>query len=308
MRSDIASSILYLKNKVHKWRNISFFLAIFAILLSFKTIFFSQHNEVNSLSNYIAEIEINEVIFNDNHRNKILKKIASQDNAKAVIVTINSPGGGIVGSEILFKDLLLIAQKKPLVVLMESIATSGAYMASIASDYIVAHNGTLTGSIGVLMQAPNISELAKKIGVTVKNYKSSPIKGYPSIAEDQNQEYDKIIQASIDDSQKFFRQLVIERRGDRLSKDHINQIFDGRIFTGRQALKAGLIDKIGFKEDAIAYLIAKDPTLKDLPLRTISVIEEDKKFINKFINMVPLLKDIQLNNISQEYGIMAISK
>lgn len=307
MKSDIASTIIYLKNKIHKWRNISFLLGFFAIFVTFKSFFFTDN--VNTIGDYIAEIEIDNVIFSDSHRSKILNKLATQDNVKAVLININSPGGGIVGSEILFKDLLLISQKKPLVVLMGSIAASGAYMASLASDYVIAHNGTLTGSIGVLMQAPNVSELAKKVGVTIKNYKSSPIKGYPSITEEQNSEYDKIIQSSIDDSQKFFSQLVLERRGSKINKDYINSIFDGRVFTGRQAFKAGLVDKIGFREDAIIYIHSKDPSTKNLPIKKVSIVEEEEKLINKFINMVPLLRDINSSsNLSGKYGIMAISK
>lgn len=305
MKSDITASIIYLKNKVHKWRNIALFAIFFAVILSFRPFFLES--KVESITDYIAEIEIQSAIFNDSHRSKILRKLALQNNVKAVLVKINSPGGGIVGSEILYKDLLTISQKKPMVVLMESIATSGAYMAALASDYIVAHNGTLTGSIGVMMQTPNANELAKKIGVSLKSFKSSPVKGYPSITDIENPNYDAIIQSSIDDSHDFFSNLVIKRRGNKLNKNNMSQIFDGRVFTGRQSFKMGLVDKIGFKEDAIAYLLSKNPDLKKLPLKKVSIIEEEKDILGKFINMLPFIKNLEsVSQSSRAHGIAAI--
>lgn len=295
MRTDIASSIIYLKNKVHKWRNISFFFIIFSLVITLKFLFGNSSNNINvdTISPYIAEIKINNPIFEDAHRSKILTKIESQDNIKAVILNVSSPGGGIVGSEILYNDLRKIANKKPLIILMGSIAASGAYMASLASDYIIAHNGTLTGSIGVMMQAPNINELSKKIGFEVKNYKSSSVKGYPSLTEEFILQNDAIIQDSIDDSHKFFTELVIKRRSNKIKEKHHKIIFDGRVFNGRQALKYGLIDKIGFREDAINYLISLDKKFQDLPIKEVTISKKEQKLLKKFTNLLPFF-DINL--------------
>ena len=309
MRTDIASSIIYLKNKVHKWRNISFFFIIFSLVITLKFLFGNSSNNINvdTISPYIAEIKINNPIFEDAHRSKILTKIESQDNIKAVIVNISSPGGGIVGSEILYNDLRKIANKKPLIILMGSIAASGAYMASLASDYIIAHNGTLTGSIGVMMQAPNINELSKKIGFEVKNYKSSSVKGYPSLTEEFTLQNDAIIQDSIDDSHKFFTELVIKRRSNKIKEKHHKIIFDGRVFNGRQALKYGLIDKIGFREDAINYLISLDKKFQDLPIKEVTISKKEQKLLKKFTNLLPFF-DINFSSASfSNSQIMVIS-
>lgn len=309
MRTDIASSIIYLKNKVHKWRNISFFFIIFSLVITLKFLFGNSSNNINvdTISPYIAEIKINNPIFEDAHRSKILTKIESQDNIKAVILNIRSPGGGIVGSEILYNDLRKIANKKPLIILMGSIAASGAYMASLASDYIIAHNGTLTGSIGVMMQAPNINELSKKIGFEVKNYKSSSVKGYPSLTEEFILQNDAIIQDSIDDSHKFFTELVIKRRSNKIKEKHHKIIFDGRVFNGRQALKYGLIDKIGFREDAINYLISLDKKFQDLPIKEVTISKKEQKLLKKFTNLLPFF-DINFSSASfSNSQIMVIS-
>ncbi|MAZ80272.1 MAG: signal peptide peptidase SppA [Rickettsiales bacterium] len=309
MRTDIASSIIYLKNKVHKWRNISFFFIIFSLVITLKFLFGNSSNNINvdTISPYIAEIKINNPIFEDAHRSKILTKIESQDNIKAVILNVSSPGGGIVGSEILYNDLRKIANKKPLIILMGSIAASGAYMASLASDYIIAHNGTLTGSIGVMMQAPNINELSKKIGFEVKNYKSSSVKGYPSLTEEFILQNDAIIQDSIDDSHKFFTELVIKRRLNKIKEKHHKIIFDGRVFNGRQALKYGLIDKIGFREDAINYLISLDKKFQDLPIKEVTINKKEQKLLKKFTNLLPFF-DINFSSASfSNSQIMAIS-
>ena len=309
MRTDIASSIIYLKNKVHKWRNISFFFIIFSLVITLKFLFGNSSNNINvdTISPYIAEIKINNPIFEDAHRSKILTKIESQDNIKAVILNVSSPGGGIVGSEILYNDLRKIANKKPLIILMGSIAASGAYMASLASDYIIAHNGTLTGSIGVMMQAPNINELSKKIGFEVKNYKSSSVKGYPSLTEEFILQNDAIIQDSIDDSHKFFTELVIQRRLNKIKEKHHKIIFDGRVFNGRQALKYGLIDKIGFREDAINYLISLDKKFQDLPIKEVTINKKEQKLLKKFTNLLPFF-DINFSSASfSNSQIMAIS-
>ncbi|MFZ9470658.1 MAG: S49 family peptidase, partial [Rickettsiales bacterium] len=142
--SDNIGALIYLRNKVQKWKNIALLLTIFFVTLLIKIIFFSNSNVIES--DYVAQIKINDIIVEDDHRSKILKEVSENNSIKAVIVRVNSPGGTIVGSEILLQELLNIRKTKPLVILMDSVAASGGYMIALASDYIVAHNGTLTGS------------------------------------------------------------------------------------------------------------------------------------------------------------------
>ena len=300
--SDNLGALIYLKNRVHKWKNIAFFFAIFSIALIFK-MFFDVGSDV--IGNSVALVKIENVITEDDHRSKILKEIANDSSILAVIVRLNSPGGTIVGSEILFRDLLKIKTKKPLVILMDSVSASGAYMASLASDYVVAHNGTITGSIGVLMESPDVSVLANKVGVKFNSYKSSPLKGSPSMFEKSTPMVDRVINESIYDSYKFFVELVKERRGEKLNPKFYDIIFDGRVFTGRQALKLGLIDKVGDIEDVERFLFLNKIDVNKIPIQEVEIVEKDNKIIDKFLNILPFYQELKgRNNQSKIMAIM----
>lgn len=279
------AALIHFKEKFHKWKNIAFLLGIFSTILVVKFLFIGDMPS-DIVGDYIANVKIEGVIFEDDHRTEILEKLADEPSVKAVIVNVNSPGGGIVGSEIVFNNLRAIAKNKPIVVVMGSVAASGGYMASIASDYIIAYNGTLTGSIGVLMESPEVTTLANKIGVKFNTYKSSPLKGSPSPFEKSSPAVDAVINESIQDSYKFFADLVKERRGKKLSAKLGGKIFDGRVFTGRQALEAGLVDKIGGKADALEYLAQNKIDVKKLPLKEISLEKQKVKFIDKIFGSI----------------------
>jgi|LauGreSBDMM110SN_4_FD.fasta_scaffold24670_2 protease-4 len=303
--SDNLAALIHLKNKVHKWKNIAILLGIIAFLFGVRLIFGGQFSgEVENVEDYIATIKIEGVITEDKYRSEVLEKVAEEKSVKAVIINIDSPGGGIVGSEILFEELRNIAAHKPIVVTMGSVAASGGYMAAIASDHIIARNGTLTGSIGVLMESQDITELADKVGVKFHSYKSSPLKGSPTPFEKSSPLVDRVINESIQDSYKFFADLVRQRRVDKLSKD-TKAILDGRVFTGRQALKAGLIDEIGGKEQALFYLeSAHKIDVKKLPLKDVEIEKHETKFLDKFFSILPFFGGAKSLNSGGE--IMAI--
>ncbi len=302
--SNNIAALIYLKDKVHKWKNVALMLAVFALFLLLKLFSGIGFDGGVTYEKSIASIKIDQVIFEDDFRSKILKEIANEDSIKAVIVNIDSPGGGIVGSEILFNDLRAIAVKKPMAVLMGSVAASGGYMAAIASDYIVAHNGTLTGSIGVLMEAPNVADLAEKIGVKLHTYKSAPMKGSPSPFEKQNLLVDRVIQTSINDSYRFFTDLVRARRGEKLNSKMLDIAFDGRAFTGRQAFEIGLIDKVGSKEDVMKYFEGLKIDVKNLPIHEIEITQNDEKLLDKFLGILPFFNDRKFASRGEQ--IMAI--
>jgi protease-4 len=304
--SDNLAALIYLKDKLHKWKNITFFIVILFLLLLSQLIFGGHLSGGLADGDYIANIKIDGVIFENDYRSKVLNEVAKEKSIKAVIINIDSPGGSIVGSEILFNDLSAIAKNKPIVVLMNSVAASGGYMAAVASDYIIAHNGTLTGSIGVLMQAAEVTDLAQKVGVKFNTYKSSPLKGSPSPFEKSSFMVDSVIKESISDSYKFFSELVEKRRANKLNKALLKEIFDGRVFTGRQALQAGLIDEIGSKETAIEYLLKK-LNVKDLPVEDVEITEHSEGFMNRFFNIIPFFNDAKSLSDSNS-RIMAIMR
>ena len=158
------------KNKWYKkglWRGI--FISIFLA-----TIFFLIVNFNNFFTNFphIARISINGIIFDNTKLVEIIEELSRNDNVKSVLLKINSPGGTVVGSESLYLSINRLSQKKPVVSLMGEIATSGGYIVALASNHILARQNTLTGSIGVIIEYQNFSELSKNIGISVESIKS----------------------------------------------------------------------------------------------------------------------------------------
>ena len=178
---------------------------------------------------------------------------------------INSPGGTTAGSEQLYDALVRLKAKKPLVVVVEGLAASGGYITAIASDHIVAQQSSLVGSIGVLFQYPNFTELLKTVGVKVEEVKSSPLKAAPNGYEPTSPEARAALDALVDDSYAWFRGLVKERRG--MDDALLEKVADGRLFTGRQAVDLKLIDQLGDEKTAVAWLVAQKGVKKDLPVR-----------------------------------------
>ena len=194
-------------------------------------------------------------------RSLILPKTA---HAKALIVTIDSPGGTTSGSEGLYLALREVARKKPVVAVMGTVAASGGYITAIGADHIIARGNTITGSIGVLMQNTEVSELMKKIGVGIELITSGPLKGKPSPFEPMDAQGRAAIRTLIDDLYQWFVGLVAERRN--LTPERAQELADGRVYSGRLALEAKLIDQIGGMPEARAWLEKEKDISGELPL------------------------------------------
>jgi signal peptide peptidase SppA len=141
-----------------------------------------------------------------------LKKIIDDSHIKALLVNVNSPGGTVVGSEKIYNILRKISEKKPVVIVMGTMAASGGYLISLGGDYIVSHNGTITGSIGVILQTAEVTELAQKLGIKFNNFKSGELKAVPNPTEKLTEEVRVAIMENIEDTYNFFLELVSERR------------------------------------------------------------------------------------------------
>jgi protease-4 len=212
----------------------------------------------------IARITISGLIRNDQERVTALTRLADSQ-AKAVIVHINSPGGTTAGSEELHHSLIALKSKKPTVVVVDGLAASGGYIAAIAADHIVARETSLVGSIGVLFQFPNVGELLSKLGVTMEEVKSSPLKAAPNGFEPTSPEARAAIAALVRDSYDWFRALVKDRR--RLDDAGLDQVADGRVFTGRQGVPLNLVDELGDEETAVAWLAKEKNIDPKTPVR-----------------------------------------
>jgi protease-4 len=216
----------------------------------------------------IARVTIEGLIRASRQRSEALERLA-ESSAKAVIVHINSPGGTVAGSEQLYDSLVKLKGKKPMVVVVDGLAASGGYIAAMASDQIVASQSSIVGSIGVIFQYPNVTELLKTIGVQVETIKSSPLKAAPSGFEPTSPEARAAVESLVKDSYDWFRDLVRDRR--HLDPDLLTKVADGRVFTGRQAMGLKLIDALGDEQAALAWLAKEksiDPKtpVRDYPL------------------------------------------
>ena len=212
----------------------------------------------------IARVNIEGLIRSDQERVEALERL-EKSSVAAVIVHINSPGGTTAGSEQLYDALVRLKAKKPLVVVVEGLAASGGYITAIAADHIIAQQSSLVGSIGVLFQYPNVSELLKTVGVKVEEVKSSPLKAAPNGFEPTSPEARAALDALVKDSYAWFRGLVKERRG--MDDALLEKVADGRVFTGRQAIDLKLVDQLGDEKAAVAWLVAEKKIKSELPVR-----------------------------------------
>ncbi len=214
---------------------------------------------------YIARVTISGLIRGDQDRVRQLDLLGNSALARAVIVHVDSPGGTTAGSEQLFDSLSRLREKKPLVVVVDSMAASGGYITALAADHIVAQQTSLVGSIGVLFQYPNVADLLGKIGVKVESVKSTPLKAAPDGFEPTSPEATAALNAIIQDSYSWFKGLVQSRR--HLTDDQLAAVDDGRVFTGHQGLPLKLIDELGDERTAVAWLAKEKHVDAKLPVR-----------------------------------------
>ncbi len=229
----------------------------------------------------IAIINIKGVIVDSKSTVREIRKYADNPSVKAVIVRIDSPGGGVVASQEIYEELKWLKEKrqKKVVASMGTVAASGGYYVACASDWIVANPGTLTGSIGVIMEFANLEGLFKKIGVEGVVIKSGKHKDIGSPFRSLTKDEKDILQAIIDDVYAQFISAVVE--GRKMKPEAVKELADGRIFTGRQAKELKLVDELGTMQDAI-NITAKLAGIKGEP----GIIEKRMDF-----SILELLKE-----------------
>jgi protease-4 len=202
----------------------------------------------------IAIVEIKGVITQSSGIIEEIDQYQEDEGVKAIILRIDSPGGGVGPAQEIHREVLKVKSKKKVITSMGSVAASGGYYIACASDLIIANPGTITGSIGVIMEFTNIEELFKKIGVKGVVLKSGEHKDIGSPFREMTPEDKKIIQEVIDNVHQQFVQAVA--KGRKMDQAKVMQIADGRILTGEQAKQIGLVDQIGNLQDAIE-IVAK---------------------------------------------------
>ena len=217
---------------------------------------------------YIARIQVQGLIRGNQDRVEALARLG-KSRARAVIVHIDSPGGTTAGSEQLYNALRELQSKKPMVVVVDGLAASGAYIAALSAEHILAQETSLVGSIGVLFQYPNFTDILKTIGIKVEEVKSSPLKAAPNGFEPTSPEARAAIEAVVLDSYAWFKGLVKDRR--KMDDPLLAQVSDGRVFTGRQAVGLKLVDGLGNEKAALDWLEKEKKVPASTPVRDYSL-------------------------------------
>ncbi len=219
----------------------------------------------DKLTPHIARMSIEGMIMGDKDTIDLIKKIGESSQAKALVLTLDSPGGTTTGSEKIYDELRRVSEKKPVVAVVGAVAASGAYIAALAADRIVAQGNSLVGSIGVLFQFPNVHKLLGTVGVDVETIKSSPLKASPNGFEPTSPAARAAIESLVADSYVWFKNLVKDRR--KLDESELVKVADGRVFTARQGLPLKLVDQLGSEREAVEWLETNKGVTKKLPVR-----------------------------------------
>lgn len=284
-QADTMLDRINLKRRLNRWRLLAV-LAVIGILV----VIVEQFSPIGegalaSHSDYVAYYDVTGVISDNRKRDELLHKVAQNDRAKALIVRIDSPGGTVVGGEQLYRSLREVAKNKPVVAVMRTLATSAGYMTALGADYIVAERGTITGSIGVLMQTVEVTQLAKELGITPITIKSSPLKASPSPLEKLTPEARQAVESVINDFQNVFLSMVAQQRN--LTEAELQNISDGRVYSGQQALELKLIDQLGGEDTARQWLEEAHGISGDLNMVEVKVRTPGPEWINHFKEMIP---------------------
>lgn len=284
-----------LRRKITIWRVVSFVAIAVALAAFFGTLAISSGKSFEKNSPHIARVSISGFISNSRHALKRLEEIRDDENVKAVIIAVDSPGGTTVGGETLHNAFREIAEKKPIVSSIGTLAASAGYMVAIASDHIVAPRTAIVGSVGVIMQYPDATKLLDTIGVKVEEIKSSPLKAEPSPFNPTPPEARVMLEAMLLDTYEWFADLVRERRG--FAKNQAGNLLDGSVYTGQQALNNKLIDAIGGEDTAKQWLVDEKKISKDLKVINWSLKKPQQNFVLARAAIESILSSFGVSNL-----------
>jgi protease-4 len=258
--ADALADRRHLKRHLTLWR----FGAIAALGLALLVVAFNNSPAFHRTQ--IARVEISGIITDDRDMQDLLEDLRDDSAVKGVILSINSPGGTTTGAEALYESVRHLAEKKPVVAVLGTVAASGGYIAALSADHIVARGNTLTGSIGVLFQWTQLAGLMDKIGVEMQEVKSAPLKAEPNPFHKPSPAAIAATRDLITSSYDWFLGLVVERRN--MDPALARKLGDGRVYTGFQAAENGLVDEIGGEDQAMAWFAKTANLSADLPIET----------------------------------------
>jgi len=247
-----------------------------------------------TLGDAVAVVDVQGELIYDFQKIQEIEQYRDDDHIKALLLRIDSPGGGVAASQALYHEVRRVREQKPVVVAMGSVAASGGYYVACAADSIVAHEGTITGSIGVLAAYLRTEELFHKIGLDVTVIKSGEYKDVGSPYREMTEKEKTYLGGILDKVYDQFVRAVSNGRG--LSVERVRELAEGRLYTGDQAVELGLIDRIGTYEDALLMAarmggISGEPrVVKREPQRPFL-----ERFVGRFSRVLPVAGDERIS-------------
>jgi protease-4 len=261
LETDLLVDRRQLKRRLSIWRIVAALAVLVCVLLV------AGRGNLGVRRAHVARLTLNGLITEQRKLVEAVAKLADDSWTKALIVSIDSPGGSVAGGEAFHDAIARVAEKKPVVAVMGGLGASAGYMVAVPAARIFAREATLTGSIGVLLQTGEVSGLLSKIGVTADAIVSGPLKDQPSFTQPISPEGRRVLQGLVMDMYDQFVGLVAA--GRHMDAARVRELGDGRAYTGRQALKLGLIDAIGGERDAREWLDAERGVSGDLPVEDV---------------------------------------
>jgi protease-4 len=262
LETDLLLDRRRLKRRLFFWRSLTVLIVLAAVVVALRG------SGWRFGGSHVARLTVSGIITADRRLDRNVAKVADDDRAKALLVLIDSPGGSVAGGQALHNAIARVAAKKPVVVVMGGTAASAGYMIAAPATRIFAQESTLTGSIGVLLETGDISGLLKSIGVSADPIVSGPLKDQPSFVKPLSPQGREVLQGLVMDMYDQFVGMVAE--GRHMDPARVRELADGRPYTGRQALKLGLVDAIGGERDARQWLAQAKGISADLPAEDVS--------------------------------------
>lgn len=262
LETDLLLDRRRLKRRLVLWRTLAVLAVLAAILVALRG------EDIGLGRSHLARLTVAGLITEDRKLAETVTKLADNDSVKGLIVAINSPGGSVAGGESLHAAIAKVAEKKPVVAVMGGTAASAGYMVAVPAARIFAREGTLTGSIGVLLETGEVSGLLKTLGITAEAITSGPLKDQPSLTRPLSDEGRQVLKGVVMDMYDQFVGMVAS--GRHIDVARVRELADGRVYTGRQALKLGLVDAIGGEHDARLWLAQEKGISADLPVDDVS--------------------------------------
>ncbi|MEY4858781.1 MAG: signal peptide peptidase SppA, partial [Pseudomonadota bacterium] len=274
---DLLAERRRLSRRVSLWRT----LAVLGVIAALAVIF--GRGDMGGLASgeHVLRLRIEGVITEDRRLLEVIEEARTDSSARAMLLVIDSPGGSMAGGEALHGALKRFAEKKPIVALMGGTAASAGYMIAMPAQHVLAREATVTGSIGVLLQSFDISELMARLGVRPDILATGPFKAQPNPFQPLTDQGRAEMMRVLEDLHGQFIAMVVA--GRRMDEARVRPLADGRVFTGRQALGLGLIDAIGGEAEARAWLAAQKDVPEALPVRDLEPRDRVEKFLNRYV-------------------------